>query len=58
MRHAWTLTKVRMRLALRNRAFLVFSLFVPLLFLFLLLGLLARDDPGAVPYWLASVLSL
>ena len=58
MRDAWTLTKVRMRLALRNRAFLVFSLIVPLLFLFLFVGLLAHDDPGAVAYRLASVLAL
>jgi len=56
--HAWTLTKVRMRLALRNRAFIVFSLFIPMLFLFLFVGLLAHDDPGAVAYRLASVLSL
>jgi ABC-2 type transport system permease protein len=47
-----------MRLALRNRAFLVFSLFVPLIFLFLFVGLLAHDDPASVPYRLASVLSL
>jgi ABC-2 type transport system permease protein len=58
LRHAWTLTKVRMRLALRNRAFIIFSLFIPLLFLFLFVGLLAHDDPGAVAYRMASVLSL
>lgn len=46
-----------MRLALRNRAFLVFSLIVPLLFLFLFLGLLAHD-PESVRYRLASVLAL
>jgi ABC-2 type transport system permease protein len=46
-----------MRLALRNRAFFVFVLFVPLIFLFLFLGLWARD-PAAVSYGLASVLSL
>ncbi len=58
MKHAWTLTKIRMRLALRNRAFLIFSLIVPLVFLFLFLGLLARNDSAAVPYRLASVLAL
>jgi ABC-2 type transport system permease protein len=57
LRHAWTLTKVRMRLALRNRAFFVFVFFVPMLFLFLFLGLWTRDA-AAVPYGLASVLSL
>jgi ABC-2 type transport system permease protein len=55
--HAWTLTKVRMRLAMRNRAFFVFVFFVPMLFLFLFLGLWTRD-PAAVPYGLASVLAL
>ena len=47
-----------MHLAVRNRAFLIFSLIVPLVFLFLFLGLLAHDDPAAVPYRLASVLAL
>ena len=44
MRNAWTLTKVRMRLALRNRAFIFFSLVFPLIFLFLFLGLFARSN--------------
>jgi ABC-2 type transport system permease protein len=47
-----------MRLALRNRAFFVFSFFIPLLFLFLFVGLLAHDAPEAVGYRFASVLSL
>lgn len=58
MRHAWTLTKVRMRLALRNRAFIFFSLVFPLIFLFLFLGLFARNNVQAVPYMLAHVLAL
>ena len=58
MRNAWTLTKVRMRLALRNRAFIFFSLIFPLIFLFLFLGLFARSNLAAVPYMLASVLAL
>src|ERR1700683_4649531 len=49
---------VRMRLALRNRAFIFFSLIFPLLFLFLFLGLFARGNVAAVPYMLASVLAL
>ena len=32
--NTWTLTKVRVRLAMRNRTFLFFSLFMPLGFLF------------------------
>src|ERR1700685_2215094 len=58
MRNAWTLTKVRMRLALRNRAFIFFSLVFPLIFLFLFLGLFARGNVAMVPYMLASVLAL
>lgn len=58
MKNAWTLTKVRMRLALRNRAFIFFSLIFPLIFLFLFLGLFARSNVAAVPYMLASVLAI
>ncbi len=58
MRNAWTLTKVRMHLALRNRAFIFFSLIFPLIFLFLFLGLFARSNTAAVPYMLASVLAI
>jgi ABC-2 type transport system permease protein len=58
LRNAWTLTKIRMRLALRNRAFIFFSLIFPLIFLFLFLGLFARSNVAAVPYMLASVLAI
>jgi ABC-2 type transport system permease protein len=47
-----------MRLALRNRAFIFFSLVFPLIFLFLFLGLFARSNTAAVPYMLASVLAI
>jgi ABC-2 type transport system permease protein len=47
-----------MRLALRNRAFIFFSLVFPLGFLFLYLGLFAHSNPAAVPYLLASVVAL
>jgi ABC-2 type transport system permease protein len=58
LRHAWTLTKIRMRLALRNRAFIFFILIFPMALLFLFLGLVGRHRPEAVPYLLASVLAL
>ena len=45
-------------MALRNRAFIFFSLVFPLIFLFLFFGLFARSNVAAVPYMLASVLSL
>ncbi len=63
MRHTWTLTKNRMRLALRNRAFIFFSLVMPLAFLFLYLGIISKAFPfggGASvrPYLLAPVIAL
>ncbi len=57
MRHTWTLTLIRMRLALRNRAFIFFSLVMPLAFLFLYLGIGTRWVPS-VPYLLGAVLAL
>jgi len=47
-----------MRLALRNRAFIFFGLFLPMIFLFLFLGVFARRNVTAIPYMLASVLAL
>jgi ABC-2 type transport system permease protein len=47
-----------MRLAVRNRAFLFFSLVMPLAFLFLYLGIFGRGNARAVPYLLAAVLAL
>ncbi len=52
------LTKSRMRLALRNRAFIFFSLVMPMGFFFFFVGVLGRGDPLAVPYMLAPVLAL
>jgi ABC-2 type transport system permease protein len=48
----------RMRLAMRNRAFLFFSLIMPLAFLFGYAGLFRRFGAEAVPYLLAEVLAL
>ncbi|MGA7795471.1 MAG: ABC transporter permease [Candidatus Acidiferrales bacterium] len=56
--HTWSLTVSRMRLAMRNRAFLFFSLIMPLAFLFGYAGLFRRFGPEAVPYLLAMVLAL
>lgn len=58
MKDAWTLTKFRMLLALRNRAFFFFSVVMPLIFLFLFAGVYARRGGAAVAYVLASVLAL
>ncbi len=58
MRTTWTLTKIRMRLALRNRAFLFFSLLMPIAFLFLYASLFAKGEPRVVGYLFPSVLAL
>ena len=58
MRHTWALTLSRMRLAMRNRAFLFFSLIMPLVFLFIYAGILGRGNREAIPYLLADVLAL
>jgi ABC-2 type transport system permease protein len=58
LKNAWTLTKIRMKLALRNRAFIFFSLVFPVAILFLYLAVFGRHRAAAVPYLLASVLAL
>jgi ABC-2 type transport system permease protein len=58
LKNTWALTLSRMRLAMRNRAFLFFSLIMPLAFLFIYGAILGRGRPQAVPYMLADVLSL
>src|SRR5260221_3229594 len=47
-----------MRLAMRNRAFLFFSLVMPLVFLFVYAGILGRGNREAIPFLLADVLAL
>jgi ABC-2 type transport system permease protein len=58
LRHTWALTVSRMRLAMRNRAFLFFSLIMPLAFLFIYAGIFGRGNSQAMPYLLAEVLAL
>lgn len=58
MKHIWTLTAARMRLALRNRAFIFFSLVMPLAFEFVFLGIFGKGDPAAVSYLFGPVLAL
>ena len=56
--NTWALTVSRMRLAMRNRAFLFFSLVMPLAFLFGYEGIFRGLGPHAVPYLLAMVFAL
>ena len=49
----WSLTKVRLRLAMRNRAFFFFSLVMPMIFLIVVIlfrpqGLLGRSEERTV----------
>jgi len=58
MSHAGTLTMFRLRLAMRNRAFFVFGIIIPLTFLFLFSAVFAKKGGPAVAYVLASVLAM
>ena len=58
MRNFVTLTIVRMRLALRNRLFIFFSLIMPLCFFFFYLSFLARGLLGPVKFFLGPVIAL
>jgi ABC-2 type transport system permease protein len=58
LRNTWTLTKVRMRLAMRNRMFLFFSLVMPLTFLFGFALFIGKGRPGLIAYALGAVLTL
>jgi ABC-2 type transport system permease protein len=53
-----TLTRTRVRLALRNRMFYFFSVFMPLGFFFLWAGVFAKGVPRAVQFFLGPVLAL
>lgn len=58
MRNAIALTISRMRLALRNRLFMLFSVVMPMVFLFIFLGIFARGTPAAMPATFAQVIAL
>src|ERR1700720_4870337 len=58
LKNTWTLTKIRMRLAMRNRTFLFFSLIMPLGFLFFFVLVLAKGQAGWIAYILGAVLTM
>ncbi len=58
MRNAIALTGSRMRLMLRNKLFLFFSLIMPMTFLFLFLGIFSRGNPFVLPLMLAQVVAI
>ena len=58
MSHLATLTRTRVRLALRNKMFFFFSVVMPLGFYFLYCGVFAKGDPQTVKFYLGPVLGL
>src|SRR6202451_394345 len=58
LRHTWTLTGSRIRLAMRNRAFFFFSFVMPLIFLFAAVFMTGKSGTNWVGYILGAVLTL
>ncbi len=58
MSHTWTLTKIRMRLAMRNRMFLFFSLIFPLGFLLFFTMVYGKGRSDNVAYVLGAILTM
>jgi hypothetical protein len=56
--NTWILMVVRIRLALRNRAFFFFSLVMPMIFLFGAMTMFGKDAPSWTGYILGAVLTL
>ena len=57
MHNTWVLTKARIRLAMRNRAFLFFSLIMPMLFLFGAVMMFGQSSRSWIPYILGAILT-
>ena len=58
MKHFLTLTAMRIRLTLRNKMFLFFSVIMPFGFFFLYAGVFAKGDPHVIRFFLGPVVSL
>jgi len=56
--NTWTLTEMRIRLALRNRAFFFFSFVMPFLFLFGAVTFFTKGSSNWVAYVLGAILTL
>ena len=54
----WTLSMMRIKLALRSRTFLFFSMAMPMGFLFGYVIFFGRGNAMAVPYLLGAILAL
>ena len=58
MKHFLTLTRMRIRLTLRNKMFLFFSVIMPFGFFFLYAGIIAKGDPRIVRFLLGPVIAM
>ena len=58
MRNTWTMTRIRLRLAMRNKMFLFFSLIMPLGFLFFFSTVFAKRSVSWTGYILGAVLTM
>ncbi|MGC1107650.1 MAG: ABC transporter permease [Candidatus Acidiferrales bacterium] len=58
MKHTWTLTMMRIRLALRNRAFFFFTFIMPLIFLFGAVTFFGRGSSAVTAYVLGAILTI
>jgi ABC-type multidrug transport system permease subunit len=58
LKHFLTLTRMRIRLTLRNKMFLFFSVIMPFGFFFLFAGIIAKGDPRIVTFLLGPVIAM
>jgi ABC-type multidrug transport system permease subunit len=58
LKNIWSLSLIRIRIVLRNRTFLFFSLIMPMAFFFLYSSVFAKGQPRDVAYMLGPVISL
>lgn len=58
MKHLGSLTRMRIRMAMRNKMFFFFIVFFPLGMFFVYSGIFAKGDPRAVRFFLGPVIAL
>lgn len=58
MKNTWSLTKIRVVLALRNKTFMFFGLIMPLAFLFFFVLIFGHGQTGWIAYILGAVLTI
>ncbi len=58
MKNTWSLTKIRILLALRNKTFMFFGLIMPLGFLFFFILIFGHGQTGWIAYILGAVLTI